>query len=1011
MERTTPDEWARRSRAYPASMDRPGPREPSLTPYVIDFERAFSDPNYSTVALVCGSQMGKALALDTEIPTPGGWRTMADLQPGDRVFDEQGQPCNVLTVTPPMGNRPCYRVTFCDGTTIVADAQHKWMVNALIKRRSGNRREVEIKTTQQMLARGVRLANGGARFSVTLAKPVAEAEANLPIHPYVFGAWLGDGNSRCAAITSGRQDAEEMTRNLTSCGVVVKATKEGANFRLSVLAMGVDGAPIVTGKAGNLTRHLREMGVRCNKHIPSLYLCSSIAQRTALLNGLMDTDGWADVSCVRYASKSMRLAEDVATLAASLGYRPRLATKCQDGYTSYVVSWKAYSTDAIFRFERKQRKLERVSKASRPWLNTQRYVQSIEPIASVPVKCISVDSPSRCFLASRRYIPTHNSESILDVIGWRFDQKPTPALYVGPSQDFIVDEIEPRVMDLINQAPTLAQKLSRGKKNKRFRKVIGGVPLKFAWAGSPTQLSGTTAGLVMVDEYDRMMADVKGEGDPLELTKARGFTFRERKYGVTSTPKTGNIDTELAPSGLEFWKRMPPEDIESPVWKLYQSGTMFHFAWPCPQCAEYFIPRFKQLTWPKDATPSQALEQAHVVCPRCGGVVEEHHKPDMNARGVYIAPGQTVDTEGNISGDPPKSSTISFWVSGLCSPFVKFGERARDYLEARNSGDQEKLQTVINTGFGELWAPAGGDAPEWAEVAKLKQPYRLGDLPVGTVHLTCGVDVQANRLIYSIRAWGPRATSWLIDRGELHGETHQEEVWEDLADLLETPIHGMMIRRCLIDSGFRPGKPFTVPVNRVYEFCRRHARVCSPTKGRATQSMPVRKSKIEVNHKGVARKYSLELLLIDTDWAKSSVHEHIRYPDTALGAWLLPEDIDDAYCAAIVSEARVKKPSGRVQWVQRSRENHYLDTEALNWAAGHLLNVQRIKEGRGLREAAVAETEDDAPLADGEVEVTAAPAETPAAAPAKTPAKAGKPKTMPTASRPTLAQLAARLNR
>lgn len=610
------------------------------------------------------------------------------------------------------------------------------------------------------------------------------------------------------------------------------------------------------------------------------------------------------------------------------------------------------------------------------------------------------------------------SEAVLDVIGQTFDQRPAPALYVGPSQDFIVDEIEPRVMDLINNAPTLTRKLTRGKKNKRFRKVIGGVPLKFAWAGSATQLSGTTAGLVMVDEYDRMMSDVKGEGDPLELTKARSFTFKTRKTGVTSTPKTGNIDTETYPrSGLEFWKRMPPEDIESPVWKLFQSGTMYHFAWPCPECGEFWVPRFKQLTWPKDATPAEALEHAHCTCPRCGGVIEERHKADMNARGVYVAPGQTVDPDGTVHGDPPKSSTVSFWVSGLCSPFVTFGERASAFLEAKASGDQEKLQTVINTGFGELWAPSGGDAPEWTEVASRKQPYRLGDLPAGTVVLTCGVDVQKDRLVYAIRAWGPRATSWLIGRGELWGETHEEEVWGDLADLIDTPIHGMMIKRCLVDSGFRPGKPFQVPVNRVYEFCRNHARVCSPTKGRATQTTPIRKSKIEVTPKGQARKYSLELLLIDSDWAKSSVHERIRYPESALGAWLLPEDIDDAYCAQIVSEARVKKPSGKVQWVPRSRDNHFLDCEALNWAAGHLLNAQRIKEGRGLKAAAVADSEEDAPLVDEEVAVAvvpSAPAEAAPAARAQAASRAAA-KVAPSAPQPkkklTLSQLAAALNR
>ena len=69
---------------------------------------------------------GKALALDTPIATPDGWSTMGELRVGDRVFDEQGQPCTVVAATPVMHGRPCYEVEFSDGTVIVADANHEW---------------------------------------------------------------------------------------------------------------------------------------------------------------------------------------------------------------------------------------------------------------------------------------------------------------------------------------------------------------------------------------------------------------------------------------------------------------------------------------------------------------------------------------------------------------------------------------------------------------------------------------------------------------------------------------------------------------------------------------------------------------------------------------------------------------------------------------------------------------------------------------------------------------------
>jgi len=77
---------------------------------------------------------GKALALDTPIPTPGGWTTMGDVRVGQQVFDERGHACTVVAATPVMRGRPCYEVEFSDGTVIVADAEHLWMTDTVRRR-------------------------------------------------------------------------------------------------------------------------------------------------------------------------------------------------------------------------------------------------------------------------------------------------------------------------------------------------------------------------------------------------------------------------------------------------------------------------------------------------------------------------------------------------------------------------------------------------------------------------------------------------------------------------------------------------------------------------------------------------------------------------------------------------------------------------------------------------------------------------------------------------------------
>jgi phage terminase large subunit GpA-like protein len=150
----------------------------------------------------------------------------------------------------------------------------------------------------------------------------------------------------------------------------------------------------------------------------------------------------------------------------------------------------------------------------------------------------------------------------------------------------------------------------------------------------------------------------------------------------------------------------------------------------------------------------------------------------------------------------------------------------------------------------------------------------------------------------------------------------------------------------MIDSGFRPGKKTELPLNRIYDFCRRFPRMVRPTKG-SSQSMrvPIIKSKLEVTTGGTAAKWSLELIRLDTDFFKSWVHERVRWPDDEPGAWHLPSDVSDDYCQQITSEARIRLASGKVRWVERSRENHYLDCESMNAAGAHLLNMARVGSG------------------------------------------------------------------
>jgi replicative DNA helicase len=169
---------------------------------------------------------------------------------------------------------------------------------------------------------------------------------------------------------------------------------------------------------GTVQGLLRCLGVFGDKHIPMAYLRGSVAQRRALLAGLLDTDGTvAPSGVVQFAVTNQRLAEDARELIAGLGHRVRMTRKRVEGRTeaSSTCFTLTFSTDdEVFRLERK--KLIHKERGARSFTaRGVRFITDVRPVESVPVRCIQVDAEDHLFLAGRSFIPTHNSTLGLDI--------------------------------------------------------------------------------------------------------------------------------------------------------------------------------------------------------------------------------------------------------------------------------------------------------------------------------------------------------------------------------------------------------------------------------------------------------------------------------------------------------------------------------------------------------------------------------------------------------------------
>jgi deoxycytidine triphosphate deaminase len=346
---------------------------------------------------------GKALALDTEVPTPSGWKTMGDLEVGDIVFSELGEPTVVVAATEPLRGRPCCEVVLSEGTTVVCDEAHQWVTVDKNGRRRG-RKTARVRTTRE-IADSLHV-RGERNHQLSLPGVVQYPPRDLPIDPYVLGAWLGDGTSTKAEITCA--DAEILEEiALAGYGVAAQRTRRLC-YRIGDTGHTRDARTGQYVRNDSLSSTLRNLGLLGGKRIPDLYLKASVDQRMALLQGLMDTDGYVD-ALGRCDLTTIRepLALQYCELVASLGFRPTLARKRallegKDCGPKLEVQFMA--DRPVFRLPRK---LARQKLEGR--FHRFRAVADVRRVESVPVRCIEVSAPSGQFLVTRSYVPTHNS--------------------------------------------------------------------------------------------------------------------------------------------------------------------------------------------------------------------------------------------------------------------------------------------------------------------------------------------------------------------------------------------------------------------------------------------------------------------------------------------------------------------------------------------------------------------------------------------------------------------------
>jgi len=508
---------------------------------------------------------GFPIDIATPVPTPSGWTTMEDIKKGDKVFGSDGKIYTVQLAHPVKYNQDCYRVTFTDKSSIVCDGDHLWTLTDMWHYRYI--KQVTIKTID---IKNAKKRGNRNRYVLDVAKPLELPEATLPIAPYIFGLWLGDGNSYSAQMTCGVGDSgeyRELFKNYDLDYEIRDRWNEPYGNHKNI-------------KFNNMHHLFRKMGVLANKHIPTKYLRASYEQRLELLRGLMDTDGHITKAgkCEWY-NINKTLIDQVKELVLSLGAKAVVASKGpsmnwdhtkEKDYDIYRVCFKFYSNTKIANIKRK-RKNQTLREEGHPTITERRRIISVEPVKSVPVRCITVDSPDHLFLAGEDFIPVHNSEdAILRCIhGCLYGRYPQGYGYYFPNDTEMQDYTKSRFDPLVrNNKKAIGRYIKKGGKStdaaglKRIGNsnlYLRGATMKPMDDGSrqSTKATGIQLDGACLDEVDQMEAEfiakVRGRFGNACVDGIKGF--HELTFLGNPSDEDRGVDLLWQGSDKRYWYR------------------------------------------------------------------------------------------------------------------------------------------------------------------------------------------------------------------------------------------------------------------------------------------------------------------------------------------------------------------------------------------------------------------------------------------------------------------------
>ena len=415
------------------------------------------------------------------------------------------------------------------------------------------------------------------------------------------------------------------------------------------------------------------------------------------------------------------------------------------------------------------------STAGRQKLDFVKTPYQVEPLESLSdpdcqgVRMVATSRAGKTFMST--LLVAHTVET-----------NPMDIMIVPPSRSTATTFAKDDLDKFFDENDWLRQKVRPGRTTDSLlmKKFRNGTILSIVWP-SAKNLAGVNRGVVCLPDYDRIKADVDGEGSVYNQADARTKLYGFRKKIFVESSPSKNPD--------KFDRFEPESPHQAPpypgILSLYNEGDRRWWYWQCVCCRQWFPAHPDHLRYDDDGTPKQRAASARVVCPNdeCQAVYRHDGDPEtempgkheLNLNGRWVPDGMSLTPDGEMVGEmlnPPMPGVMnyrSYWLFGVAAAYQSWEQMVLAKINAEQvyaeTGDDSQLKTVLNTDFGLPWVPPHvGDGSDWERYWERSVDHPQGVVPPEALYLVSTVDTQDTSWVLQTQAFGPEGRMWCIDR-------------------------------------------------------------------------------------------------------------------------------------------------------------------------------------------------------------------------------------------------------